>query len=158
MREGLKTKFQSSSSKSAGSPCQVLTSADELSQQNFAETLPREMSVKIFSKLDIKSLCCASSTCKQWNHIIESDDLLWRKHCLTVLAVCQREVTGDKEDGLSWKVTLIRNYRKGRMKRNWLRGRFSNIRSAEELPANSMYQFDVETWGEILEAELERES
>lgn len=150
-------------------------------QQNFTETLPTEMSVRIFSELDVRSLCRASLTCKHWNDIIEGSDQLWRSHCLTVLAICRREVDGDRLDGCSWKVcdfllyfipvsavslltnisflfqvTLVRNYRKGCVKRRWLKGRYSNIRSADDIPPNSMCPLDVETWGEILEAELDR--
>ncbi|XP_063066194.1 F-box only protein 48 [Engraulis encrasicolus] len=125
-------------------------------KNNFAESLPPEMSVRIFSELDVHSLCQASLTCQQWHQLIEGNDHLWRPHCLTVLALCSREVTGDRQDGLSWKVTLVRNYQKNRVKRNWMKGRFSHVRSADQLPRHSMYPFDVETWGEILEAELER--
>ncbi|XP_062866657.1 F-box only protein 48 [Trichomycterus rosablanca] len=125
-------------------------------EQNFIETLPTEMSVKIFSELDVKSLCHASLTCKHWNAIIETDEHLWRSHCLSVLNICRREVDGDRQNGLSWKVTLVRNYQKGCVKKRWLKGRYSNIRSADELPSNNMCPLDVETWGEILEAELER--
>lgn len=71
---------------------------------NFAETLPLEMSVKIFAELDTRSLCSASRTCKLWHDIIEDSDQLWRRQCLLVRAVCQREVDIDREDGLSWKV------------------------------------------------------
>lgn len=76
-------------------------------QQNFAETLPTEMSVRIFSELDLKSLCWASLTCKRWNGIIEDNDYLWRNQCLTVLAICRREVDGDRQNGYSWKVCVI---------------------------------------------------
>lgn len=72
--------------------------------QNFTEALPAEMSVKIFSELDVKSLCHASLTCKHWNAIIEADEHLWKSHCLSVLSVCHREVDGDRQNGLSWKV------------------------------------------------------
>ncbi|KAG7492818.1 hypothetical protein MATL_G00019110 [Megalops atlanticus] len=137
-----------------GSP--TLISSEQTCGHNFAETLPVEMCVNIFSKLDIKSLCSAAVTCKQWNHIIEKSDHLWRNHCLTVRAVCQREVDGDREEGLSWKVILVRNYQKGYVKKEWLSGRFSFIHSAEEIPDKSMCPLDAETWGEILEAELER--
>ncbi|XP_062396419.1 F-box only protein 48 [Sardina pilchardus] len=125
-------------------------------QQNFTRALPPEMSLRIFSELDVRSLCRASLTCKQWNGLIEGSDSLWRNHCLTVLAVCNKEVTGDLQDGLSWKVTLVRNYQKSRAKKNWIKGRCSHVRSADQIPPHSMYPFDVETWGEILEAELER--
>ncbi|MBN3309117.1 FBX48 protein, partial [Amia calva] len=123
---------------------------------NFAEYFPPELSLKIFSKLDIKSLCSATGTCKLWNHIIESSDRLWRNHCMTVRATCQREVDGDRGVGFSWKVILERNYRKGYVKKAWLCGSYSNIHSSDELPEKSMYPLDAETWGEILEAELER--
>ncbi|KAJ8394138.1 hypothetical protein AAFF_G00049430 [Aldrovandia affinis] len=134
----------------------TVTSSRATSGHNFAETLPTEMSVNIFSKLDIESLCCAAVTCKLWNDIIEKSDHLWRDHCLTVRAVCQREVDGDRGGGLSWKVTLVRNYRKCCVKRKWLSGRYSVINSAEEIPDKIMCPLDAETWGEILEAELER--
>ncbi|KAL2086535.1 hypothetical protein ACEWY4_017594 [Coilia grayii] len=134
----------------------VVGEEEEERQRNFAEALPPEMSLRIFGELDVRSLCQASLTCKRWNRLIEDNDQLWRSHCLTVLAVCRRDVAGDRQEGLSWKVTLVRNYQKSRIKRNWMKGRFSQVLSAEQLPPHSMYPFDVETWGEILEAELER--
>ncbi|XP_051239071.1 F-box only protein 48 [Dicentrarchus labrax] len=123
---------------------------------NFAETLPTEMSVKIFGELDAESLCSASRTCKLWHHIIEESDQLWRGQCLLVAAVCQREVDSDRRDGLSWKVTLVRNFTRSRLKSDWLRGRYSSVRSAEELVGRKMTPLDAETWGEILQAELDR--
>uniref|UniRef100_UPI0037E925D5 F-box only protein 48 n=1 Tax=Semicossyphus pulcher TaxID=241346 RepID=UPI0037E925D5 len=124
--------------------------------QNFAEKLPTEMSVKIFSELDAGSLCSASRTCKLWHHIIEDSEQLWRSQCLLVRAVCQREVDSDRRDGLSWKVTLVRNYTRSCVKRDWLRGRYSHVRSADELRGRTMTPLDAETWGEILQAELDR--
>ena len=72
--------------------------------QDFTEALPPEMSLKIFGELDVRSLCQAALTSKQWNRLIETNDYLWRNHCLTVLAVCCKEVAGDRQEGLSWKV------------------------------------------------------
>ncbi|NXP47584.1 FBX48 protein, partial [Heliornis fulica] len=77
-------------------------------------------------------------------------------HCLSVRAVCQREVDCDRGNGCSWKITLLRNYWKSKVKQEWLSGKYSNIPSQNSLPEKSMYPMDVETWGEILEAELER--
>ncbi|XP_008276554.1 F-box only protein 48 [Stegastes partitus] len=123
---------------------------------NFVETLPTEMSVRIFSELDAESLCSASRTCRLWHHIIEQSEQLWRRQCLLVRAVCWREVDGDRRDGLSWKVTLVRNYSRSCLKSDWLRGRFSRLRSADELSGRTMTPLDAETWGEILQAELDR--
>ncbi|XP_008314712.1 F-box only protein 48 isoform X2 [Cynoglossus semilaevis] len=123
---------------------------------NFVETLPTEMSVKIFGELDMPSLCQASQTCRQWRDIIEDSEQLWRQQCLLVRAVCQREVDKDRRDGMSWKVTLVRNYTRSCVKNDWLRGRYSHVRSADELRDRIMVPLDVESWGEILQAELDR--
>nr|XP_025966186.1 F-box only protein 48 [Dromaius novaehollandiae] len=126
------------------------------SQDDFVALLPPEVCFQIFSELDIQSLCNAAMACKSWNHAIENNDCLWRNHCLTVRTVCQREIDYDRQNGYSWKITLLRNYWKCKVKQEWLSGKYSNIRSRSSLPENSMYPMDVDTWGEILEAELER--
>ncbi|XP_043911940.1 F-box only protein 48 [Protopterus annectens] len=123
---------------------------------DFVEVFPPEISLKIFSDLDIKSLCTAALVCKTWNYVINNSDSLWRKHCLIVRAICQKEVDDDRGTGYSWKVTLQRNYWKRGIKEGWLNGLYSNINSAAEMPENHIYPMDVDTWGEILEAELER--
>ncbi|KAM5228104.1 F-box only protein 48 [Ctenodactylus gundi] len=126
------------------------------SQNNFVELLPVEVTFKIFSQLDIQSLCRASVTCRSWNYTIRNSDSLWKPHCLTARAVCQREIDDDLESGYSWRTILLRNYRKSKVKHEWLSGRYSNIRSPISLPEKIMCPMDVDTWGEILEAELER--
>nr|XP_056712764.1 F-box only protein 48 [Euleptes europaea] len=126
------------------------------SPKDFVQLLPLEISLKIFSHLDIRSLCNAAMTCRSWNRTLETCDHLWKLHCLTVRALCQREIDRDRGNGYSWKVTLLRNYWKSKVKREWLSGKYSNICSRGSLPEKSMYPMDVDTWGEILEAELER--
>lgn len=123
---------------------------------DFVALLPPEVSVQIFSSLDLRSLCSAAMTCRRWRLAIDGNDWLWRNHCLTVRAVCQREIDGDRGSGYSWKITLLRNYWKSKVKQEWLSGKYSNVHSQNNLPEKSMYPMDVDTWGEILEAELER--
>ncbi|XP_047434659.1 F-box only protein 48 [Mugil cephalus] len=139
-----------------GGPAPTPSAAAAAGAHNFAETLPTEMSVRIFSELDAGSLCSAAGTCKLWHRIIEHSEQLWRSQCQLVRAVCQREVDSDRRDGLSWKVTLVRNYSRCRVKTDWLRGRYSRVDSAEELLGRRMTPLDVETWGDILQAELDR--
>lgn len=127
------------------------------SQGDFVERLPPEVTVKIFSQLDIQSLCRASETCRRWNLTIRDNDDVWKPHCLTARAVCQREIDDDRKSGYTWRETFLRNYQKSKVKREWLSGRYSNIRSPENLPEKSMCPMDADTWGEILEAELKRE-
>ncbi|KAG7254583.1 hypothetical protein CRUP_011939 [Coryphaenoides rupestris] len=86
----------------------------------------------------------------------EDSDRLWRTSCLQLRSVCRREVDRDRGDGLSWKVTLVRNYVCGLVKCDWLAGRYSTLRSPEELRGRRMCPLDVHAWGEILEAELQR--
>lgn len=71
---------------------------------DFVSALPPEISSRIFSGLDVESLCHASVTCKGWHRVIESNERLWRHHCLAVRAVCQREIDCDRGNGYSWKV------------------------------------------------------
>ncbi|XP_029793364.1 F-box only protein 48 isoform X2 [Suricata suricatta] len=92
------------------------------SQNNFVELLPPEVTLKIFSQLDIRSLCRASITCRSWNYTVRNSDYLWKPHCLTLRAVCQREVDDDLESGYSWRVILLRNYQKSKVKHEWLSG------------------------------------
>lgn len=75
---------------------------------------------------------------------------------MTARAVCPREINNDIEHNYTWWETLKRNYQKSKVKHAWLSGRYSNIRSPEDLPERFMYPMDADTWGEILDAELER--
>ncbi|KAM5253131.1 F-box only protein 48 [Hipposideros larvatus] len=126
------------------------------SQNKFFEMLPLEIYIRIFSPLDMRSLCRASMTCKRWNRTIKTTDSLWKPHCLAVRAVCRREIDDDLKSGYSCRDTLRRNYQKSQVKLEWLSGRYSDICSPVSLPEKSMYPMDAETWGEILEAELKR--
>ncbi|XP_006863061.1 PREDICTED: F-box only protein 48 [Chrysochloris asiatica] len=126
------------------------------SENNYFEQLPPEVILNIFGQLDIQSMCRASMTCRSWNDVIRNSDFLWKPHCLAVRTVCQREVDEDLKSGHSWRVTLLRNYQKSKVKREWLSGRYSNICSPISLPEKTMHPMDADTWGEILEVELER--
>ncbi|CAH6999763.1 Fbxo48 [Phodopus roborovskii] len=137
---------------SADAECRSTTS-----QSNFVELLPPEVTCKIFSQLDIQSLCRASETCWSWHRTIRNNDALWKPYCLTARAVCQREIDNDIKSGYTWKVILLRNYQKSKVKHEWLSGRYSNIRSPASLPEKLMCPMDADTWGEILDAELGRE-
>ncbi|XP_021247931.1 F-box only protein 48 isoform X4 [Numida meleagris] len=82
---------------------------------DFVALLPPEVSVQIFRALDIRSLCSAAMTCKRWQLAIDGNDWLWKSHCLTVRAVCQREIDGDRGSGYSWKHNV--GVHKGRLER-----------------------------------------
>lgn len=48
------------------------------------------------------------------------------------------------------------NYGHRLIKRHWLEGRFSHVRSLQELPAKVLCPMDLDTWGDIFERELNR--
>lgn len=54
------------------------------------------------------------------------------------------------------QLTLVRNYSRSRLKSAWLSGRFSHVTSADQLIGTTMTPLDMETWGQILQAELDR--
>ncbi|KAK1333008.1 hypothetical protein QTO34_006541, partial [Cnephaeus nilssonii] len=154
----------------------------KMNQNNFIEWLPQEMTQRIFRQLDIQSLCRASMTCMSWNDTIRNNNFLWKPHCVAVRAVCEKEVDDDQKSGYSWRLLwfqtnsltrqqpttfcdmlvylfqdiLLRNYKKSQVKHGWLSGRFSNIDLPTLLSETTMCPMDAETWGEILEAELNR--
>ncbi|XP_036190187.1 F-box only protein 48-like [Myotis myotis] len=74
-----------------------------MNQNNFFMWLPEEVTLQIFSQLDIQSLCRASMTCRSWNDTIRNNDFLWKPHCLALRAVCEREVDDDRKSGYSWR-------------------------------------------------------
>nr|KAF6307882.1 F-box protein 48 [Myotis myotis] len=78
-----------------------------MNQNNFFMWLPQEVTLYIFSQLDIQSLCRASMTCMSWFATIRNNDRLWKPHCLAVRAVCRREVDDDRKSGYSWRVSII---------------------------------------------------
>lgn len=56
---------------------------------------------------------------------------------------------------LPFQDSLKRRYRFNRIKVLWKQGAFSNP-VLQQLPEKSFHQFDADTWGEILEWELDR--
>uniref|UniRef100_A0A3B4AFG2 F-box domain-containing protein n=1 Tax=Periophthalmus magnuspinnatus TaxID=409849 RepID=A0A3B4AFG2_9GOBI len=118
--------------------------------------LPAELSEQIFLRLDLQSLCRASQVCRRWHGLIHESEAVWRGQCARLRPHCSRELERDRGQGLSWKVILMKNYPHICLKHDWLRGRFSGVQSANELQDVEMVPFDAETWGEILQAELDR--
>lgn len=120
---------------------------------DFTEIFPTEIISFILSYLDIESLLQASLVNKKWRNIIVSLDLLWKRKCLTLDRLC---VDRDKANGFSWKHIAIMNSGRNGVKRRWLQGRYSCIKSSQEIPRNILCKLDVETWGRILDAECNR--
>ena len=64
--------------------------------------------------------------------------------CVRVcVCVCLQEVFQD-------------NYGYRQIRRWWLEGKFSIVKSLDDLPQRILCPMDVDTWGEILEHELKR--
>uniref|UniRef100_A0A8C5D9D9 F-box protein 48 n=1 Tax=Gouania willdenowi TaxID=441366 RepID=A0A8C5D9D9_GOUWI len=111
--------------------------------------LPVELSVRIFLVLDPLSLLTAAQSCSLWNRTINHSWNIWKHHCCSLC--CRTHVDKDRQDGYSWK-----NFHRSVLKRDWLSGRYSDVSSADELRDVTMISLDAESWGEILQAELDR--
>ena len=112
------------------------------------DSLPPEITLKILSFLDTKSLCQASQTCKKWHDFIYNTDLLWRRKCESL---DQEEIERDIQQGFWWRNIFIRNYGTNAIKKRWIEGKFRHAKSPDELPRNHFGPMDTKTWGCILE-------
>lgn len=120
---------------------------------DFVNSLPTEVSSIIFSYLDVGSLLQASLVCKNWRNIVVNLEFVWKKKCLTL---DQISVNQDKANGIPWKRIAILNYGRNGVKRRWLQGRYSYLKSSQEIPKDFLCKLDVDTWGRILDAEFSR--
>ena len=68
------------------------------------ECLGEDVLFAIFSFLDVRSLCCASQVCQQWNRISNSN-FLWRSH---VIQLCtKRKISAHLGRAENWKVRYV---------------------------------------------------
>ena len=123
---------------------------------DFVGVLPDEVSVKIFSCLDVRSLCRSLQTCWKWHGFIEGCASLWRAQfkiykCLVPSMPCKR-----RKFVFHWKTELKNVYLTEKLTRKWSAGEFSTPSSYDELPGNHIQELPTEVWGAILENELSR--
>uniref|UniRef100_A0A8C4QIF3 F-box protein 48 n=1 Tax=Eptatretus burgeri TaxID=7764 RepID=A0A8C4QIF3_EPTBU len=121
---------------------------------DFTTILPQEISLMVFGMLDAESLFHATRVCCAWRDLLEDAVSLWKHHYLTISHYCPMEVERNLLEGFSLKVRLL--YGNHQQKRAWSQGVFSYIRSISKLPSWRMCPMDVETWGGILQGELNR--
>jgi len=117
------------------------------------ESLPLEIILEIMSFLDIRSLCQTSRTCRKFFDFIHASNLLWKKKCRSL---DWEEVEKDIQKGLCWRSIYMRNYGTNLVKKRWLEGKYSQVKSQDELQSNHLGPFSTETWGSILEMEIQR--
>ncbi|EDO43767.1 predicted protein [Nematostella vectensis] len=120
---------------------------------DFVDFLPLEVSTIIFSYLDIGSLLNASKTSRKWRRIISGIDIIWKKGCKVLDRV---EVEMDIKLGFSWRKIATLNYGKNGVMRRWLKGRYSDISSKDDIPKDILCPLDTESWGRILDKEMNR--
>ncbi|KAM8945452.1 F-box only protein 48 [Pelodytes ibericus] len=131
---------------------------DEIQDDNksYFDCLPTEIVYLVLAQLDLRSLCIVSTTCRLLNQMVDNHDVLWKKHCLDLIAIRPSDIQKDQNNGYTWKELLQGNYNRNKTKQEWLDGHYSNISSFSDLPENSMYPMNADDWGDIFKAELER--
>lgn len=117
------------------------------------ESLPPEIILEIMSFLDTRSLCQVSQTCKKWFDLITNSDLLWKKKCRSL---DREEIEKDIQKGLCWRSIFMRNYGTNLVKKRWLEGKYSHLKSHDEVSSNHLGPFSTETWGSILDVEMQQ--
>ena len=117
------------------------------------ESLPPEVILEIMSFLDTRSLCKVSQTCKKWFDFIYNSDHLWKKKCESL---DWEDIEQDIQTGLCWRSIFVRNYGTNLVEKRWLQGKYSHVNSHDELPSNHLGPLSTETWGSILDMEMQR--
>lgn len=122
---------------------------------DFFDILPPEVVLQILKYLDVQSLFNSSQVCTKWHNVIENTGWLWKWLCEHYCDF-REDIQHDIQAGYSWQVIFKRYFRHHAVRRKWLNGSFSNVKSWESLPQRSMTHLNRDEWGNILDAELLR--
>lgn len=133
--------------------CQVQCSVRD--QDSFINQLPTETLTQIFSYLNCPELVACIRTCARWREIIKNSEGIWRTLCQT-LTTSNLYIETDRYCGYSWKDIYQRHYGANGLKHLWQQGTFSNPQSYQDLLDKPFCHLDTDTWGQILQWELDR--
>ena len=122
---------------------------------DFIGVLPDEICVKIFSYLDVKSLCRSLQTCEKWRGFIDGCASLWRNQ-YKIYKTFVPSMPKRRNSNNHWKSDLKKVYLMEQIIRKWSSGEFSCPKSFDALPGNHIQDLPVEVWGTILDNELSR--
>eukprot|EP00795_Rhopilema_esculentum_P013756 gene13756-4679_t len=121
---------------------------------DFVQILPPEVTEMIFANLAADEIYSSLLTSKKWLNFIDNDSVIWKRLCQHF---DEEDIQEDLAKGLTWKNVFLNNFGVKGCIRSWIKGRFSNFETFDELACrNVITVIDVETWGIILEAELKR--
>ncbi|XP_068135697.1 F-box only protein 48 isoform X2 [Hyperolius riggenbachi] len=120
--------------------------------------LPKEVMLEMLSHLDMKSLIKMKNTCKYITELLDSYDILWKRHCMALRCVIRTEIDEGQKNGCKWQEILKQNYSKAATKKEWSDGRLSNISSTSQLPQKAMCPLSATDWGDIMDAEFKRDT
>ena len=124
---------------------------------DFIGLLPNEICLKIFSFLDVKSLCRSQRTCSKWRGFLENYSSLWRAQYNLYKSFIVNVIPRKRANcETNWKDELKKVYLIDGITKKWLAGDFSTPKSHDSLPGNHIQDLPTEVWGFILENELSR--
>ena len=124
---------------------------------DFIGVLPDEICVKIFSYLDVKSLCRSLQACWKWSGFIEGCTSLWRAQLSIYKSLVPAVPFTKRRNSNGYcKTELQKLYLIDKLMRRWSSGEFSFPKSYDALPGNHIQNLPADVWGTILENELSR--
>jgi len=118
-----------------------------------ADILPPECFLSILTYLPARELAQAERVSRGWAMLIAASDTpLWRRLCY---AHCIRaDVERGREGHCSWRAIFKQNDFSRDKLLKWLAGTYSQ--GGRDLLPDHLASFSCETWGEILDSELQR--
>ena len=131
-------------------------SENDPNKLDFIGVLPHEICLKIFSYLDVKSLCRSLQTCWKWNGFIEGCTSLWKSQYRIYKNLVPSVPFKRRNSDGQWKSELKKLYLIDKLMRRWSSGEFSVPNSQDALPGNHIQKLPADVWGTILENELSR--
>lgn len=112
------------------------------------EALPDEIFEMILSSVDVNDVKSVAMVSKTWHEFVHDDWFLWKSYCNKFDPSIVNE---DKKKNYSWKEIFHRNFGKNGVITKWREGKFSTRDCFKKQPSDFICEFDVNTWGYLLD-------
>ena len=116
-----------------------------------ALVFPSEIFEEILIRVDGERINDISLVCKHWLEFINDSEYVWRHYCKNFSS---KDIQSGIELNMSWKEIYLKFREKYTHIRRWEGGQHQE--NKEWVCDNLIYEFDVDTWGYLLDVEFTR--